>query len=108
MRGLHQEGADIFHWSVERLRDCPHGTEEDRQRIVGACLAAQGHCLVALSRERARELAHESVLMLRRLPPGKEAILALKLLEDFAADDSERLQVAQEALDIARSSESGW
>jgi LuxR family maltose regulon positive regulatory protein len=108
MRGLHQEGADIFHWSVERLRNSPHGTEEDRQRIVGACLAAQGQCLVALSRERAHELAHESVLMLRRLSPGKEALLALKLLEDFAADEAERLQLAQEALDIARSSNSGW
>jgi len=108
MRGLHQEGADIFHWSVERLRNSSHGTEEDRQRIVGVCLAAQGHCVVALSRERARALADESVSMLRRLPAGKEAILALKLLEDFAADDSERLQLAQEALDIARSGESGW
>jgi LuxR family maltose regulon positive regulatory protein len=108
MRGLHQEGADIFHWSVERLRNSLQGTEEDRQRIVGVCLAAQGHCVVALSRERARELAHESVSILRRLPVGKEAILALKLLEDFAADESERLQLAQEALDIARSSESGW
>jgi LuxR family maltose regulon positive regulatory protein len=46
--------------------------------------------------------------MLRRLPPGKEAILALKLLEDFAADEAERLQLAQEALGIARLSESGW
>jgi ATP/maltotriose-dependent transcriptional regulator MalT len=108
MRGLHQEGADIFHWSVERLRNSPHGSEEDRQRIVGVCLAAQGHCVVALSRERARDLADESVSMLRRLPAGKEAILALKLLEDFAADEAERLQLAQEALDIARSSESGW
>jgi ATP/maltotriose-dependent transcriptional regulator MalT len=108
MRGLHQEGADIFHWSVERLRNSPHGTEEDRQRIVGVCLAAQGHCVVALSRERAHELAHESVSMLRRLPAGKEAVLALKLLEDFAIDDLERLQLAHEALDIARSVESGW
>jgi LuxR family transcriptional regulator, maltose regulon positive regulatory protein len=64
--------------------------------------------VVALSRERARDLADESVSMLRRLPAGKEAILALKLLEDFAADEAERLQLAQEALDIARSSESGW
>jgi ATP/maltotriose-dependent transcriptional regulator MalT len=46
--------------------------------------------------------------MLRPLPAGKEAILALKLLEDFAADEAERLQLAQEALDIAMSSDSGW
>src|SRR5690348_13991173 len=101
MRGLQQEGSDIFHWSVEWLRNSAYGSEEDRQRIVGACLAAQGHCVVALSRERARELADESISMLRRLPAGKEAILALKLLEDFATDEAERLQLAQEALEIA-------
>jgi ATP/maltotriose-dependent transcriptional regulator MalT len=108
MRGLHQQGVDIFHWSVEQLRNSPYGNEADRQRVVGACLAAQGHCVQPLSRARAAELAHESVALLRRLPAGSEMILALKLLEECADDDDERLRLQQEALAIARGSDTGW
>ncbi|MBL8161677.1 MAG: response regulator transcription factor [Anaerolineae bacterium] len=108
MRGLHQEGADLFHWSVECLREGLHGTEEDRQRIVAMCLAAQGQCSLSLSVERARSLADESLSILRRLPAGKATILALKLLESLAPGDPERMHLAQEALAIARTTETGW
>jgi|GEM_PF-2434266 len=64
--------------------------------------------MVAFSRERARTLAQQSLAAIRGLPPGRETILAIKLMEQFAVDEAERLRLAQEALAIARACDSGW
>src|SRR4051794_25912491 len=107
MRGLNQEGLDIFRWSVECLSKNRRGSEEDLQTIIGVCLAAQAQCALPYSREHARELADESISILRGVPLRKERILPLKVLTLFAADEAERSQLDQEALDIARAVESG-
>jgi len=109
MRGRYQEAVDTFHWSVETLRTSTREPEEGRQRMLAACLSFEGHCAFALAQENASDLAHESISILRGLPAsGRETVYALALLHDITHDGAEKLQLAQEALQIAKASGAGW
>lgn len=108
MRGMNYEGEELFRWSVERLRKSPRVMEENHQRLLAICLTAQGQCALSHSHESTMLLAQESLSILRRFPAGTDTILALKLQEALVNEEAERTQLAQEALDIAKSINAGW
>jgi LuxR family maltose regulon positive regulatory protein len=77
--------------------------------MLAACLAFEGQCSVALSQERARNLAHESISILRGLPTsGRETVYALALLSNFPNDEAHQLQIAHEALQVTKANGGGW
>jgi ATP/maltotriose-dependent transcriptional regulator MalT len=98
----------VFRWSATHLRNASSGGEEAYQRILGATLAFQGLCTQALSATEAWALAHESLSVLRQLPAGKEMIYALQLLAGLSHDETEKAQIIQECLAIARAGQYGW
>lgn len=109
MRGLHQEGAALFRWSADNLRESSQGTEEERQRMLALTLAFEGECLYTLSYEKARALVQDSVTIMRRLPTTKETLHAIHIWgELFAVNEAERVQIKEEVLNIARATNYGW
>lgn len=108
MKGLHQEGAEIFRWSADCLRESTYGTEEQRQRTLALVLACQGQCTMSFSYQDAKALAQSSISIMRQLPTTKETIHALHIWGAFVIDDSEKIRLTQEALDIAKTNHYGW
>jgi ATP/maltotriose-dependent transcriptional regulator MalT len=105
---MNQEGEALFRWSVESLRKSPRVMEENHQRLLAICLAAQGQCSLSRSQESTILLAQESLSILRRFPDGTETIFALKLQEALVHEEAARTQLAQESLYIAKSIKAGW
>lgn len=108
MKGLNRDGAALFRWSAAHLRESPDEPDEERQRMLALLLAFEGQCRISISYEDARQLAQDSVVMMRSLPATKETLHAIVIAQDFAANAAERTQLIAEALNIAKANGYGW
>lgn len=108
MTGLNRDGAALFRWSADCLRENVYEPEEERQRLLALLLAFEGQCRIPFSYEAARGLAQESLAMMRHLPVSRETVHAIVIGQEFAAGKAEKTQLLQEALNIARANDYGY
>lgn len=108
MTGLNRDGAALFRWSADCLRENVYEPEEERQRLLALLLAFEGQCRIPFSYEAARGLAQESLAMMRHLPVSRETVHAIVIGQEFAVSKAEKTQLFQEALNIARANDYGW
>lgn len=108
MEGLNRDGAALFRWSADRLREISDKPDEEQQRMLALLMAFEGQCRISLAYKDARQLAQHSLAMMRSLPPAKETLHAIVIAKEFASDETEKTQLTEEALDIARANRYGW
>jgi LuxR family transcriptional regulator, maltose regulon positive regulatory protein len=107
MTGLNRDGAAMFRWSADRLRESSDEPDEERQRMLALLLAFEGQCRIPIAYEDARQLAQDSITMMRSLPTTKETLHAILIATTLAASEAERTQLFEEALNIARANHYG-
>ncbi len=107
--GRHQEGRETFRWAVEYLRARRDEPEEERQRLLGLCLADEGlFARFVAPLEEGIALGQESLAVLRLLPARRELPVAYVLVSNFAIDYDQAKQYLQEACTVTNKQRDGW
>lgn len=76
--------------------------------MLALILAFEGQCRIFISYKDARQLAQDSITMMRSLPATKETLHAILIAETLASSEAERTQLFEEALNIARANHYGY